>query len=167
MNAALCFIISLLVVASAVGQENLSEANLKIRGIGSGSSYRSVIARFGQPASRKVESFQADKFSCIPVAHTLVKLGYPGLNFELLGDGRSRNLKVVELDVSSDRWSASGIKIGARPDHVVRRFGRPVSQEQKGTWMGYYYVTPGNSGTVRFEFRRARLFRIAMSETLC
>lgn len=169
MKGAFLFIITAIAATATpvIGQEILREVDLKLRGVGSGSSYGSVIAKFGQPLSKKVERFGADNSSCIPNAHTLVKLGYPGLTFELLGDGRGRSLKVVEIDVTSGRWSASTIKIGARPYQVVQRFGEPDSRERRDTRMVYYYVTPGNLGNVNFVFKGDRLIRILMIETLC
>lgn len=157
----------LLAFTPSLAQGRLREADLKVRGVGSGSSYNSVLANFGRPSSKKIEQYSADNSSCIPEAHTLVKLHYPGLTVELLGDGVGRKLRVVEIDVTSHRWSASSVRVGARADQVVRRFGKPNSHGLRVGWIAYYYVTPGNLGSVVFEFRKGRLTRISMSETLC
>ena len=96
-----------------------------------------------------------------------MKLRYPGLNVRLLGDGSAMKFQVFEIDVTSNRWAASSIRIGALPNQVVRRFGEPISRRRRDGRIFYEYVTRGNTGSVSFEFRNGRLARILMSETLC
>ena len=147
-------------------QTKLREVDLRISGVGSGTSYSGVISKFGRPASRKSERTSRE-LSCTGSDITDLKLQYSGLDVGLIGDGDGRNLKVVEIVVTSSRWQASGIRVGSAPKEIMRRFGEPNSHANRVGRVIYYYVTPGNLGGVNFEFRNGRLAKIVMSETLC
>ena len=95
------------------------------------------------------------------------KLEYPGLAVEVLELRGERKARVVALTVASSKWSASGIRLHSTPAQLVRRFGRPNSIDREGGKTIYSYVTPGNLGSVFFEFLSGRLVKIKMSETLC
>lgn len=151
--------------ASVPGQESLREVDLRVRGIGSESSYSSVIAKLGRPISRKSQRYTAE--DCIGRDATILTLRYRGLTVELLGDRDGKDFEVIELIITSPRWAASGVKIGASTNEVVRRFGDPISKEPRNNRTVYHYVTPDNLGNVNFEFQRGRLVKILMSETLC
>jgi hypothetical protein len=164
----LFFVIALLpfIAMPVIGQKKLTEVDLRVNSIGSGSSYSSTIAKFGPAISRKVEKTKAED-SCTATDDTYMTLRYSGMTVGLLGDGNGRNLTVVEIVVTSKRWQASGIRVGATPKEVIRRFGEPVSRAKRGSRANYDYVTPENLGGVHFEFLRGRLLKIIMSETLC
>jgi len=147
-------------------QTKLREVDLRISGVGSGTSYSAVISKFGRPVSKKSERTSRD-LSCTGSDLTDLTLRYSGLEIGLIGDGRGRNLKVVKIVVTSNRWQASGIRVGFAPREIIRRFGEPNSRANRGGRVTYHYVTPGNLGGVSFEFRNGRLVKIVMSETLC
>jgi len=147
-------------------QTKLREVDLRISGVGSGTSYSGVISKFGRPASRKSERTSRE-LSCTGSDITDLKLQYSGLDVGLIGDGDGRNLKVVEIVVTSNRWRASGIRVGATPKEIIRRFGEANSRTRRGSRATYGYVTSGNLGVVNFEFLDGRLVKIVMSETLC
>ena len=147
-------------------QTKLAEVDLQVSGVESGTSYGVLLRKFGKPASRK-SVFTERELSCTGSDITNLTLRYSGLEIVLVDDGYGRNFEVVEIVVTSNRWQASGIRIGAGPNEIVRRFGKPNSREKRGDRMLYQYVTPGNLGTVNFEFRSSKLVKIVMSETLC
>lgn len=155
-----------LVGASAQAQTKLREVDLRINGVGSGSSYQVVLAKLGKPTKRNYQKESAES-SCLASDATILILQYPGIKVVLLGDGSGRNLKVVEMRMTGGKWSPSGIALGATAAQVTRRFGEPVSTEREGARSTFFYVTPGNLGGVRFEFTKGRLTLIGMSEALC
>jgi outer membrane protein assembly factor BamE (lipoprotein component of BamABCDE complex) len=94
-------------------------------------------------------------------------LFYSGLEITLLGDGEGRNLDVYTIKVTSKKWQASGISIGADKHEVQTKFGEPYSKAEKSGETVFYYVTKDNIGGVNFHFQNGKLVRIAMTETLC
>ena len=147
-------------------QAKLREVDLRISGVGSGTSYSTVLSKLGRPFSKKSERTSRE-LSCTASDITNLRLQYPGLEIGLIGDGHGRNLRVVEIVVTSNRWQASGIRTGFATREVIRRFGEPNSRANRSGLVNYYYVTPGNLGGVTFEFRSGRLVKIVMSEALC
>lgn len=148
------------------GQQKLREIDLKVRGIGSGTPYSKVIRTLGNPISRREETTPA-AVSCSDADEIEIMLRYPGLTVTLIGDEKGRNLGVVRISVTEDRWAASGIRVGARERDIVRRFGEPNSRVRKSERTYFHYVTPGNLGNVILTLRHGRLAHIMMSETLC
>ena len=142
------------------------EVDLRVNGVGSGTSYATVVRKFGKPLRSQKEKFTADD-ACSGSAETHLTLFYSGLEITLLGDGRGRNLEVYSIEVASKKWSASGVSLGASAKDVLTKFGKPNSKEEKPGEIVYYYVTKGNLGTVRFYFRNNKLVRVGMTETLC
>lgn len=147
------------------GQKRLREVDLRISGVGSGSSYSTVVRKIGKPVSTKTEKYDSSE-SCSGVSETLT-LKYAGLELSLLREGLGKKLRVYAIDVTSRKWLASGLRVGANTANVRKRFGQPNSQAVVGGKLIYYYVTPGNLGGVNFEFKNGKLARILMTETLC
>ncbi len=154
------------IFTSVHGQKKLQEVDLKINGIGSGSSYNAVLAKFGKPTKQKIERTEKE-LSCVDADETYRRLEYPGLEVELLELRGSRESKVVAFNITSTKWSASGVRIGRTPGQVAKLFGKANSTNREAGKMIYSYVTPGNLGWVHFEFLVGRLVKIVMSETLC
>ncbi len=147
-------------------QKKLSEIDLRVNGVGSGTSYLTVVRKLGKPMRRKTEEIKAS-LACSNSAETHLTLFYSGLEITLLGDGRGRNLDVYSIKVTSKKWLASGISIGANQKNVVDKFGEPNSKAEDSNETTFYYVTKGNLGGVNFYFRNNKLVRMAMTETLC
>lgn len=151
---------------SAAGQKPLREVDLRVNGVGTGSSFSTVIRRLGWPLRRQTDRLDAAG-SCSNTPETHLTLKYQGLEVTLLGDGKGRQLRVYSVDVTSKKWLASGVRIGTGVSRVRKRFGKPVSQAEAGGKLIYYYVTPGNFGGVNFEFKRSKLIRMRLNESLC
>ena len=148
------------------GQRKLTEIDLRVNGIGSGTSYSTVVRKLGKPTRRKTEKIKASS-ACSNSAETHLTLLYSGLEVTLLGDSRGRNLDVYSIEVTSKKWQASGVSIGANVKDVVTKFGEPNSKADILGETVLYYVTKENLGGVNFYFRNNKLVRVAMTETLC
>lgn len=121
---------------SATGQRTLTEVDLTINGIRSGSSNRQV-QKLGKP--RRVKDLGLDE--CAELYRRTVY--FPGLEIGLLGSKNGQRGKVFALVVTSSRWTiAPGLRIGAERKTVLKKFGRPVFEEN-GT---IRYVTKENLG---------------------
>ena len=160
MKSFLFFSLLVFFTFSTPGQK-YREVDLRVNGIGSGSSYAAVIERFGKPSRNEREKYAADS-ACSSVAETHLTLFYPGLKIMLLGDGKGRDLKVYAIEVKSRRWSASGISIGDDAKTIAAKFGDPNSKEKNSDEMVYDYVTKSNAGGISFRFRNNKLIKIEM-----
>lgn len=166
MKQLLSFVLLLFLMPPVLGQQNLREVNLQVDGIGSGTPYSTVSRKLGKPLRRKATRTTAS-LSCSGSAETHLTLFYSGLQISLLGDGRGHNLKVYSIKVSSPKWTASGVSIGASMEEVSDKLGEPSSKAEESGETIFYYVTRGNLGTVNFHFRNHKLVKVAMTETLC
>ncbi len=160
----LAFVVSLSL--PVCGQTKLREVDLRVSGVGSGTPDSVVANVFDRPLRIKKENTTA-YLSCSGEAETFLTRFYPGLEIALIGIGKARQLQVYSIEVTSPKWVASGIRIGASMTEVLAKFGKPISKEERAGEMIFVYVTKGNLGSVDFYFRGNRLVRISMSETLC
>jgi hypothetical protein len=162
------FILTFVVALSLpiCGQTKLREIDLRVSGVGSGTPDSVVAKTFGRPLRIKRENTNAN-LSCSGEAETYVTRFYPGLEIELIGYGKARQLHVTSIEVTSPKWIASGIRVGASKTDVMSKFGKPYSKEERSCELIFYYVTKGNTGGVNFYLRGNRLVKISMNETLC
>jgi hypothetical protein len=151
---------------SLFAQTQPTEVDFQVGGITSGGTYAAVVKRFGRPLQRRTEKYTA-AMACSGSPETHITLLYPGLKVTLLGEGRGRDMHVYAVEVSSSRWLASGVRIGADIKDVQARFGKAHSREDEDIKTILYYVTKGNLGGVNFYFRAGKLVRVGMTETLC
>ena len=147
-------------------QKTLREVDLHVNGVGSGTSYSTVVGKLGKPLRSKKEKYAAEN-ACSGEAETHLTLFYSGLEITLLGDGSGRDLEVYSIEVMSGNWSASGVTIGANAADVLTKFGEPNSKEEKSGETIFHYVTKENLGGVNFYFRDNKLVRVRLNETLC
>jgi hypothetical protein len=152
--------------SSISGQKKLNEIDFRVNGIGSGISYSTVIRKLGKPNQTKTEKFKAE-YACSNSDETHLTLFYSGLKVTFLGDGKGQNLSVYSIEITTDKWTASGIKIGATEKQIQTRFGTSNSKDKKSGETIFYYVTKENLGGVNFYFRNNKLVRAIMTETLC
>lgn len=151
-------------IVSAQGQ--LTEIDLDVNGIRSGSTYQTVLKKLGQPISRTRTRGKASE-SCTGKAITLLTLKYPGLEVSLVGDGSGQHMVVHAMEITQKNWIGSGAKIGETMASIKKRFGKPNSIYERSGEKILYYVTKGNLGNVNFHFRNGKLKRFLMSEALC
>jgi len=166
MKQFLFFVLFVFLTLSVSAQKKWREVDIRVNGIGSGTSYSAVVRKLGKPLRRETEKFDASS-ACSGSAETHFTLFYSGLEITLLGDGKGRNLDVYSIEVESKKWVASGISIGTGVKNVLTKFGEPVSKDDKSDEIIFHYVTKDNLGMVNFYFRNNKLVRIRMTETLC
>lgn len=148
------------------GLKQLREIDLRVNSIGSGTSYSTVIRKLGKPLRSETKKYKASE-ACSNSAETHLTLFYSGLEITLLGDGRGRNLDVYSIEVTSPKWLASSLSIGADAKDVIVKFGEPNSKAENSYETIFYYVTKGNLGGVNFHFQKNKLIKVTMAETLC
>jgi hypothetical protein len=149
----LLFSIVLLFTGNAFSQ--FASPDIKVNGVGLGASYREVIRKLGKPS----RDYTVEADECVGGQSRY--LVYKGLTVEM--HARSSDPKdfyVGQLEVTSSRWNVSGVRIGASPASIRKKFG--PSELQNGDKKGekvlpYFLKAPGN---LYFHFRRGRLARI-------
>ncbi len=152
-------------VAAQAQTNGETPIELKVNGVGLGSSRAVVVTQLGKPVRLK----QAPAFfsECSGSKETNLTLNYPGLLIELVGDGRGRNFNVVSIAVSSAKWSvAPQIAIGANTNSILSRFGRPLRTEnESGAKLMIYFHT--GDGGARFNVRSNKLVKIEWGLDRC
>ncbi|MDM7921480.1 MAG: hypothetical protein QUS14_04195 [Pyrinomonadaceae bacterium] len=161
----LTFIAIFLMPTGLNAQKVLTEVDLRINGVGEDSGHREVIDKIGKPLRVRTENIRADQ-ACSDQNERHRTLVYDGLEIVLLRIGKGEE-GVTSMKVTSGDWDASGVGIGDSMDAVVARFGEPSSREVRDDRTVLFYVTPGNLGSVKFEFVDGKIAGISMSQTLC
>ncbi len=144
-------------ILPAIAQDKLTEVDLTVNGIRSGSTIQQV-QKLGKPIRVKSLGHNdcSDSFE-----RTFI---LSGLKIGLLGSKNGRQGIVYSLEVTSRKWKIEpGLRIGAKRETVLRKYGRPVAVENGSL----VYVTKNNLGMVGFHFHNGRLIRAEMMETLC
>jgi hypothetical protein len=154
-----------LMPSSISAQSALTEVDLRIKGIGQNSEYRQIVNTLGKPLRVKTVNLPADQ-ACSDERERHRTLIYNGLELVLLRIGGGRE-GVTAIKVTSSKWETSGIRIGEDMAAVISHFGVPNSRDIRDGRTILFYVTPGNLGSVKFEFKNEELVGIFMSETLC
>lgn len=146
---------------------NYDEVDLRVKGIGLGSSYASVLRQFGRPLSTKREKI-VDKYEVCGPAYTSLRLSYEGATVKLMGDLRWRNFEVVSMAITSPQvLIAPGIKVGMTEKEVRSKSGVPFQQRYESDVLILNYTTKGNDGGAGLHFVSGRLVRIEWEYTLC
>jgi hypothetical protein len=164
MKFLFAFLLTGCFVLSASAQNKWREVDLKINGIGSGTSYSTVIKKIGKPLRTREDGFD----EC--GGGYLKTLVYNGLKIQFLSDEKKRNYTVISMNLTSLKWLiASDIRIGVSIENVRAKFGQPNYSEDSEDFDKDIldYVTKENLGLVNFYFRNNKLIRVEMAETLC
>jgi len=157
---------SLILPIFVAAQGRLSEIDLSVNNVRSGTTHQAVLKRLGKPVTTKRKYFRADE-ACSNTAETHLTLKYVGLEVALLGDGKGKHLSVYSIEITSAKWNGSGSKIGDTIQSIEKRFGKPNSIEERSGEKILYYNSKGNLGGVNFYFKNGKVKRILMAETLC
>lgn len=146
---------------TSFAQEKWPEIDIRVNGIGSGSSYRQVLKKIGKP--NQIVDNGIDECG---EGGKLRSLIYPGLTIGILSDAKGRNFVVISVRITSTKWAIQkGIRIGAYRRTVITELGKAIKDESDPDKL--VYVTKGNLGVASFIFRGGRLVEIDMQETLC
>ena len=154
--------------AVQVFAQTVNTAKLKINGtIGFHSTYAQVVKAFGKP----VKETKPMAEECAGGHEKSVK--YAGLSLGFI-DSISRNGKVLEVmsfDVSSPKFTVSGVKVGDSEAVVKRIFGRRFTVETdaaKGEKKWYYEIGEAEGpGMTTITFKKGRVVNIGSSYTVC
>lgn len=140
---------------------SLTEVDLTVNGIRSGTKLSQIYRRIGKPRGVRDIGYE----NCANGVWRV--LTYPGLKIGVISDLRGHDSSVISIEVTSSRWKiAPRLKIGADRAAVRKTFGPPVgSYRPPGNVLDY--VTKDDLGLVNFYFHENRLVRILMQETLC
>ncbi|HLM02313.1 MAG TPA: hypothetical protein VK400_14775 [Pyrinomonadaceae bacterium] len=134
--------------------------DLKVKGVGIGTTYSTVLGKLGKPlSSRKSGSFPCDQ------GNPSLTLRYSGLVIELIQDNDNRYFFVASMKVTSPKWITSGIRTGESIKGVQKRFGQ---NNKPGKDAGLenlpYYI---KDGYANFYFRNKKLVKIAWELNVC
>ena len=142
-----------------------AEVNLRVRGVGLGSSQAAVLRRFGKPLSRKREKVTEE--TCGP-AHSDLTLRYEGIVFSFEGDLRGRRFEVVSVEVTSPKLIITpAMKIGLTEKQVRARLGSPWETRDESGLHKLVYTTRGNDGGAVLSFEQGKLVNVYWQYTLC
>jgi hypothetical protein len=154
------FLLPILFVFLAVPLAVFAETiDLKVKGVGIGTPYSTVVTKLGKPlSSKKGGSFPCDQ------GKPMLILRYSGLVIKLIEDNNNQYF-VASMEVTSPKWTASGITIGANIREVQKRFGQNnnLSKEKELENLPYFI----EDGYARFYFRNKKLVKVAWELNVC
>jgi hypothetical protein len=154
-------------VASIYAQM-VNPAKVKINGvIGLDSTYAQVVKALGKP----VKETKPQKEECTGGHEKTVK--YAGLEFYFM-DGPSKGGKTYEVmtfDVTSAKYTVSGVKVGDSEAVVRRRFGRPSSTDKDAatgetSWI-YLIGDADGPGQTTVTFKNGKVVSLGSAYTVC
>jgi hypothetical protein len=131
---------------------------LRINGIGLGTSHSTVLRQLGKP----LQSRKTGVFPCGDLEKTL---RYSGLIIKLEKDSESQDYKVVAIEITSNKWSVSGISVGANINDVQAKFKYRHHKTKEPGLVGLHYGN-GDGGT-SFYFRNNKLVSIDLEYNWC
>jgi hypothetical protein len=147
------FLLLILVISSSA-----QTIELKIKDVGIGATYRKVLQNFGKPVSIK----KNEKFPCDD--GKVITLNYSGLSFKLTEGLENRHFSVALVNITSNRFSVSGIKIGAAIKDVMKKFGSIELKKENGLDVLNYFITDGYA---YLYFKNEKLTRISWELNVC
>jgi hypothetical protein len=161
------FTVLAIAAATAVGQ-SVNPARLKINGaVGLDSSYAQIVKSFGKP----VKETKAVHEECAGGREKTVK--YVGLELGLM-DAASKDGKTFELvsfNVSSAKYTVSGIKVGDTEATVRAKFGKKFTIDKdaaKGeTYWTFEMSDRDGPGQTTVSFKNGKVNSISSAFMMC
>jgi hypothetical protein len=138
-------------------------SDFKIKGIGIGSSNSTLFKRLGRPLSSK-------EGGIVPCSDgsKLLTLKYQGLVIELSNNSNERNFTVFSINVTSQNWLISGIRIGSSLNNVKAKLGQPYHQTTESGLQGLHYNNnKGIDGAASFYFQNKKLKKVELYLNYC
>ena len=137
----------------------LKMRELKINKVELGSKYVKVIQQIGKPL--QIEKREYD--NCGDGFRKSLK--YAGLEISFISDEKGRDFTVASMNVTSSKWSVSGISIGADIKDVQTKFKNFHTQTNKDGLDILYF---GNEdGWINFSFKDDKLVKISWEYNFC
>jgi hypothetical protein len=150
-----------LVLIFLISSTNILSQNielLEVKGIKIGTSYSDVLEKLGKPKS----VVEGGEFPCDSGKFWTVR--YSGLIFKILEGNEGNEKFVAEVNVESDKWSVSGIKIGESIEGVKAKFGESeLMKEEDFDMLGYI----NGDGYSYFYFKDNKLVKIIWELNTC
>jgi hypothetical protein len=158
----------LFIAAGSALSQSVNPARLKINGIiGLDSTYAQMINAFGKPAHETRPQHE----ECTGGNEKTVK--YAGLEFYFM-DGttmKGKTYRVMSFDVSSPKYTVSGIKLGDTEGAVRTKFGKRFTVEKdaaKGeTYWNYEIGEKDGPGQTTVTLKNGKVTAISSSYTVC
>ena len=144
-----------------------TEVDFRVKSVGLGNSYAQVVRRLGRPISSRREKIP-DDFGVCGGAYTSLRLRYPGVEIELMGDLRGRDFQVISMEVTSPNiLIAPGIRIGMTEAETRSKIGPPLQERTESGFRIQNYITKGNEGGAGLYIRDGRLVKVQWDYTMC
>jgi len=148
--------------AGVAGAQTPKDAKylITVKGVGLGASYAQVIKAFGKP--KKDTTTNGDE--CRGGKQRLLE--YDGISFDLYlyDDDANAQFNVGMIEITSAKWLASGLKVGAPLSAVTRKLGEPTSKEpgrlKREILRHYNFGESDGPGNTMLTFRNGKLFKI-------
>ena len=162
------FVLVIFSVVSALSQ-SVIPGKLKINGVvGLDSTYEQVVKLLGKPTKET----RPQKEECTGGHEKTVD--FEGVSFYFM-DGPSKGKKtyvVMSFDLSSQKLTVSGVRIGDDGAAVRRRYGKPKSVDTdkstgETTWTYDISEKQGGPGQTTVTFKNGRVIAIGSSYTVC
>ncbi len=131
---------------------------LRINEIGLGTPRSTVFRRLGKP-------LQSKRTGVFPCGDLEMTLRYSGLVIKLERDAETRNYNVVSIEITSGKWSVSGISVGANMKDVQEKFKYRYHKTKESGLEGLHYGN-GDGGT-SFYFRGNKLVSVNLEYNWC
>lgn len=132
--------------------------DLQVSGVGVTTPYSIVLQKLGKPLSKK-------KGGTFPCGDEMLTLRYQGLIVKLIEANDGTGFIVGSVDVTSPKWSVSGINVGASIKDVQTKFGQ---LEEKTKKSGLENLSYGMAeGFANFYFRNNKLVKISWEFNIC
>lgn len=156
-----------LILAASIYAQTTNPAKLKINGIGLDSTFAQVTKALGKPK----KDGKATREECIGGREKTVD--FDGATFYFM-DGDSKNKKTFEVksfEITSSKYSVSGIKIGDTEHNVRRHLGTKFTKTddpETGTdiWT-YDFPESGNPGSTSIYISRGKVTKITSAHQVC
>ena len=155
-----------LILAATIGAQTTNPSKLKINGIGLDSTFAQVTKALGKPK----KDGKATKEECIGGREK--RSEWDGASFWFM-DGDSRNKKTFEVksfEVTSSKYSVSGIKVGDTEHNVRRHLGTNFTKTDDpatGTDIWTYDFSDDNPGSTSIYISRGKVVKITSAQQVC
>jgi len=168
LNKLLVSIAATVLAASGVYAQRVDPASVKINNlIGLNSTYAQVVKAFGKPRRET----RPVKEECAGGHEKTIN--YAGLSFYFMdaADPSKTAYIVMSFELTSPRFSVSGLKVGDSEAAVRLRFGKPTSVETnrsagQTTWT-YEIGKKEGPGQTAITFKKGRVIAIGSSYAAC
>jgi hypothetical protein len=151
-------------IGERAARDNIVEVDLRVTGIGLGSTLSAVTRRLGKPQRVQDENSLDD--SCGPPS-TFRTITYDGLAVVLLGTLDRRNFTVVSIAVTSGRWAIGRVRLGMTESEVRMILGKDYESGEEAGVRTLTYINKGNDGFAALEFRTGKLVKVSWESALC